>query len=226
MKRSSILSSSAWHHWAIYMLDVSGHGVPAAMVAVSVSQVIQQLSAFTQIDPSIQSRQPLPLSPADTLEALDQAFPFERFNNFFTMNFFILDLSSGCLKFSNAGHPHPFLLRRAGHLERLSTAGIAIGFRSLNPDGAQKYPFQNEHVFIQPGDKLILYTDGVTEYQNEDNELYGDERFCRIIMEFKDQSIQDMIKAIAADLKTFGSDIDPLDDITLLGIEFNHKNLP
>jgi sigma-B regulation protein RsbU (phosphoserine phosphatase) len=212
------------HRWAIYMLDVSGHGVPAAMVAVSVSQIIQQLHEFTHVDPASPPNAPVNLSPAETLEVLDQAFPFEPFNNFFTMNFFILDLANGCLNFSNAGHPHPFLLRGGGKLERLSTAGLAIGIRSLHPGGAMQHPFQNENIFIQPGDKLIIYTDGVTEYQNEKNELYGDERFYRIILQYKDQAIHQIVKAIETDLKTFGSDIEPLDDITLLGIDF--KQLP
>ena len=207
------------HHWAIYMLDVSGHGVPAAMVAVSVSQVLHQLSRgmMTLQTPSLGQRGTL--SPAEILENLDQAFPFDRFNNFFTMNFFILNTSTGRLQYSNAGHPHPFLLRRNGLLERLSTEGLAIGIRSLAPPDFRDRSFHNQQVYMQPGDKLILYTDGVTEYQNHRNALYGEDRFIQKILEFKDQSIHHIIKAVDLDLKQFGNNADPMDDITLLGLE-------
>jgi sigma-B regulation protein RsbU (phosphoserine phosphatase) len=211
------------HHWVIYMLDVSGHGVPAAMVAVSVSQVLQQLSGFIAGNQPPPTSPRGPLSPAEALEALDQAFPFERFNNFFTMNIFLLDTSSGRLQFSNAGHPHPFLLHCGGHLDRLSTRGLAIGIRSLGPPDSQQFSFQDEQVTIQPGDKLIIYTDGVTEYQNLENDLYGEERLCRTLLEFKDHPIHEVITAIESDLRRFGNHADPLDDITLLGIEIKKR---
>ena len=89
-------------HLGVYMLDVSGHGVPAAMVTVSVSQFLQQNSVQLQKNSSI-------MPPVEVLDALDKEFPFERFNNFFTITYFIINVKTGDTVYSNAGHPSPIL---------------------------------------------------------------------------------------------------------------------
>ncbi|MBW2408839.1 MAG: SpoIIE family protein phosphatase, partial [Deltaproteobacteria bacterium] len=98
-------------HWAIYMLDVSGHGVPAAMVTVSVSQLMQLHTGFLMQRGPGSSTEVNIKSPVEVLNALDREFPFERFNNFFTINYFILNTANGELKYANAGHPKPVILR-------------------------------------------------------------------------------------------------------------------
>jgi sigma-B regulation protein RsbU (phosphoserine phosphatase) len=123
-------------HWALYMLDVSGHGVQAAMITVSVSQFLQPNSGHLVKHRVGQSSTTVRIrTPAEVLTALDAEFPFERFNNFFTITYMIINSKTGDLSYSNAGHPHSIVLRTDGNLELLQKGGPAIGmgdFRLLN----------------------------------------------------------------------------------------------
>ena len=207
-------------HWIIYMLDVSGHGVPAAMVTVSVSQLMQLHTGFlvnTGAESSLESKIK---SPVEVLDALDREFPFERFNNFFTINYFILNIKSGIVNYANAGHPKPVILRKNGSFEELKSSGPPIGTRSLFFTAEQIF-FTEEQIKIYPGDKVILYTDGLVEYYNEEDEFYGNDRFFERLIELREKSVADIVSATINSLKAFGKNVKPADDITLLGFELN-----
>ena len=205
-------------HWAIYMLDVSGHGVPAAMVTVSVSQLMQLHSGFLMQRGPGSSPEVNIKSPVEVLNALDREFPFERFNNFFTINYFILNTSNGNLNYANAGHPKPLILRKNGTLEELESTGPPIGIRSLNLSD-DRITFDEEQAQVSAGDKVILYTDGLVEYFNEHEEFYGNDRFYSRLLELNGAAIKDIINESIKSLKAFGKDKKPADDITLLGFE-------
>ena len=100
------------HHWGIYVLDVSGHGVPAAMITVSVSQFLQSSSGNLKKKAQTSSSNYAIMKSADVLAALDKEFPFERFDNFFTITYLIIDTRTGILRYSSAGHPPSFLCVR------------------------------------------------------------------------------------------------------------------
>ena len=90
-------------HWALYMLDVSGHGVQAAMVTVSVAQFLQPNSGQLLKGSSKAAKVASQIrTPAEVLTALDDEFPFERFNNFFTITYMTINTKSGDLRYSNA----------------------------------------------------------------------------------------------------------------------------
>ncbi len=205
-------------HWAIYMLDVSGHGVPAAMVTVSVSQLMQLHTGFLMQRGQGSSTEVHIKSPVEVLDALDREFPFDRFNNFFTINYFILNTSNGKLNYANAGHPKPVILRNTGRLEELESNGPPIGIRSLNLNNDQ-ISFDEEQAQISPGDKVILYTDGLVEYYDENEEFYGNDRFHSRLLELNGESVKDIINESIKSLKAFGKNKKPADDITLLGFE-------
>jgi sigma-B regulation protein RsbU (phosphoserine phosphatase) len=205
-------------HWAIYMLDVSGHGVPAAMVTVSVSQLMQLHSGFLMQREAGPASEVYIKSPVEVMDALDREFPFERFINFFTINYFILNTRNGILNYANAGHPKPVILRKKGTLEELESTGPPIGIRSLNLNDDQ-ITFNEEQAQISPGDKVILYTDGLVEYYNENDEFYGNDRFHSRLLELKGESVKDIVNESMKSLKAFGKNKKPADDITLLGFE-------
>ena len=105
--------------WAFYMIDVAGHGVQAAMIAVTVYQYLQHqsgihISGTMESIPAQEIRQP-----AKVLEFLDREYPFERFNSFITINYVILNTTTGPLTASSAGHPPPLILRKDGSLMSL-----------------------------------------------------------------------------------------------------------
>ena len=96
-------------HWGIYMLDVSGHGVPSALVAVSVSQTLNSQKGLllkkTIAAPPFQQI----VSPSEVLGILDKEYPIERFDKFFTISYVVLNTEDYIFRYSNAAHPPPIL---------------------------------------------------------------------------------------------------------------------
>ena len=208
-------------HWGIYMLDVSGHGVQAAMVTVSVSQFLQPNSGHLfkrRAGKQSQTRQLR--TPAKVLAALDREFPFERFNNFFTITYMIINTRTGELRYSNAGHPHSIVLRKDGKMELLQSGGPAIGIGDLPLLRGQENRYAEGRPHLAPGDKLFIYTDGIVDYQNPKGEFYGTDRFYQTLEALQGESVQGIVEKAIRSLIDFGNNAEPLDDITLLGLEF------
>jgi phosphoserine phosphatase RsbU/P len=206
------------HLWAIYTLDISGHGVPAAMVAVSVYQALQPGSGFVSRSDMQGTQGQSPRRPAEVLKALDAGYPFERFSNFFTMVYLILDTERNTLTYSNAGHPRPVILRRDGRVKLLKRGGPFIGLFGIRlpeeDDG-----FMEEQLAFNPGDKLFLYTDGLNEYMNPEGDMYGNQRLHARLKQNAGESVSAIIDAVRASWLDFGRGAPPADDVTLVGIE-------
>ena len=209
-------------YWAFYMIDVAGHGVQAAMIAVTVYQYLQPQSGY-RISGSMEAIPNQKIwQPAKVLEFLDREYPFERFNSFFTINYVILNTRTGALTASSAGHPPPIILRKDGQLISLKKGGRPIGTIDLRISEDEPIVFLEDHERLQAGDKLVFYTDGVTEYQNEKNEFYGTERFCRKLMKLKERPVSELIDTSFKSLMEFGHNTKPQDDISLLGLELRN----
>lgn len=207
-------------HWGIYVLDVSGHGVPAAMVAVSVYQFLQSHTGFL-VDRGSDSPAPGTIrTPAEVFHALEREFPFERFTNFFTMTYFVLNARTGRLLYGNAGHPPPVLVRKSGAFEKLTQGGPPIGLKSLRePDEAQM-SFGEGITDMARGDKLFVYTDGILDYQDPAGNFFGSRRLYENLERLAALRIDAAVKAVEAALAGFGGSTAPYDDITLLGLEY------
>ena len=203
-------------HWGSYVLDVSGHGVPSALVAVSASQMIhaqhdRMLKKSKKDSPHYEI-----VPPSRVLETLDKEFPIDRFDKYFTMSYIVIDTGLNRITYSNAAHPPLVLMRKDGRLELLEKGGTIIGMGGM-------LPFEEGTMEIRQGDRLFLYTDGTVEYQNGDRELYGEDRFYAEISKLKDRSLKEHIDGIINGIMDFGDQIPPQDDLTLLGVEFSMK---
>lgn len=197
---------------AVYLVDVSGHGVPAAMVTVSVAQSLQP-HGYTVLhrndrDPSRLA----PRNPSEVLNILNRDYPIERFDKYFTIVYMIIDRVSGAIIYSNAGHPSPLLLRNSGSIERLGAGGPMIGLGDL-------LPFEDGEKQLNRGDRLYLYTDGITEYCRED-EFFGSERLETEIVRTKNLPLDLACETIIKKMHDFGGGMKAEDDITLVAIEF------
>jgi len=206
-------------HWAIYMIDVAGHGVPAAMVAVSVFQYLQPQSDSLMMSSDENLKTQRVKRPAQVLEFLDRVFTFERFDTFFTMNYVIINLKTGRLTSSSAGHPPPIILRKDGTLQLLRKGGRPLGTIDMRFSDDEPIIYEEEQEQLCPGDKLIFYTDGVNEYQNAKGEFYGNDRFCSRLKELKDQPVDRVVESVFKSLMVFGKNTAPKDDVSLLGME-------
>jgi len=190
----------------LYMLDVCGHGVPAALISVAASQFLAGprglLGGGCQLS-----------SPETVLNNLNEAFPFERFDSYFSIVCMSIDIRRGVLTYGGAGHPPPVLLRADGVLETLGYHGPVIGFGSDSPYGQRE-------LRLEPGDKIILYTDGLTENRGREGRAFGRDRFYSILREFGRSTVEELVGGLHAEVQTFLKSVKSDDDISLLGVEY------
>ncbi len=201
------------HRLGVYVLDVGGHGVPAAMVATSVAQTLDHCRGWFQKRTSGASTLHEHFTPADVLAKLNRKYPVERFGKLLTICYLILDMESGKIRYSNAALPLPFIIRASGRIESLSEGGIIIGA----DEGAV---YEESTIHLESGDRLFIYTDGIIEYCDKKGEAYGEERLVRELKRSSGETLQTACARAITDLLEFGDEQLPEDDITLLGIEF------
>src|SRR5262249_51215532 len=119
------------------------------------------------------------------------------------------ELHAGTLRYVNAGHNAPYLLRRDGGVERLGATAVALGVLS---DGA----FEAMSTTFDPGDRLLLSTDGITEAFDAAETEYGEERLESALREHRAAAAEELIDAVLADVLKFCGRVRPRDDMTLL----------
>jgi sigma-B regulation protein RsbU (phosphoserine phosphatase) len=159
--------------------------------------------------------EPLPttiLSPREVLEVLDGEFPIERFDKFFTIFYGVLNCHQGLLTYSNAGHQQPILLHPDGSMDFLDKGGTIIGMGGI-------IPFEQEERYLEEGDKIILYSDGVTELEDANNNQFGMERLRGLLNDSRKQSIATLLDTIHLSLMEYVGPVGPQDDLSLFGIE-------
>jgi sigma-B regulation protein RsbU (phosphoserine phosphatase) len=127
----------------------------------------------------------------------------------------ILDLETGVLRYANAGHNPPLIKRQNGSYEYLK--GKA-NFVLAGMDGIK---YREQQITFNPGDELYLYTDGVTEAHNINNELFGEARLLDSLNETNGMSVDNVCKKVKDDVDAFVNDATQFDDVTMLCIRLN-----
>ena len=133
---------------ALYILDVSGHGLASALVSFAAAQSIRQWIA-----------ERADVSPAAVMAALDAQFPLERFGKLLTAIFLVYDPDRGELRYCNAGHPPGVLVAERGGSVALEAGGLPIGVGTWGT-------YEEGVVRLADGDLLFLYTDGLVELED------------------------------------------------------------
>ncbi|HXA16559.1 MAG TPA: PP2C family protein-serine/threonine phosphatase [Thermoanaerobaculia bacterium] len=179
----------------VFIADVSGHGVPAALVASML-----KIALATQGEKAS--------SPARILSALNALFCGRLERQFITAAYVHIDPAAGTLVAASAGHPPP-ILRHGGTSEEIIVAGVVLGrFRDARYEEVTRS--------FTPGDTLVLYTDGVTETVNRSGEMWGDERL-RMTIVSHDSSAEALAGTIIGDVAGWrGVAGAPEDDVTLI----------
>ncbi|MGD8998034.1 MAG: PP2C family protein-serine/threonine phosphatase, partial [Anaerolineae bacterium] len=132
-------------------------------------------------------------------------------SEFVTVFYGVLDLATGALAYSNAGHPPPYLVKSGGEkgIETLSRTGTPLGM-------LEDQTWEQGGVELAPGDVLVLYTDGVTDAQDAQGVLFGRDRWLVSVRANVGPSAQDTQDAIVADIDAFVGDAPQRDDIALV----------
>ncbi len=145
-----------------YVLDVSGHGVAASLLSVTVSRMLSGTSRQSVLfDAAGGPDQRNPASPSRVAEKLNELFPFDpRTAQFFTLLYGLVDTSNRTFRYVSAGHLPPIRVPRQGEPTQLDSDGLPIG---LFPDSA----WMDRTVQLQEGDRVYLYTDGLVEAEEQ-----------------------------------------------------------
>ena len=203
----------------VYLLDVCGHGVPAAMMSVTLSMVLTpdatHGSPLKRIDLATGASQVL--LPEDAVRELNRRFQ-SRDDRYFTMIYGVFDIRSSSLRFAQAGHPSPILIRAGKEPILLGSGGMPIG---LWPE----IDFDCFNVPVIPGDRILLYSDGVTENINSNGEAFGEARLLGSLRDHRLRSLDDLLQYLLAEITQWGSNSEFTDDVSLLALEITENDV-
>lgn len=198
-----------------FALDVSGHGVAAAMVVARTAGMLSDVSpnqniALSPLDNGVFAALPPDLVASRLNQQLLGEVHGERY---LTMCLGFLDRRSGVVRFVQAGHPNPLVLRSSGDVELVGAGGLPIG---LFPEAQ----FDCSEIRLAPGDRLLLYSDGLTESPAADGAFLDEEGLIRICKRHAALAGPALIDAISADLERHMGGCDFPDDVSALLIDY------
>jgi len=185
--------------------DVSGKGIPAALF-MAVSKTLLKATALKG------------LPPAECLQQVNRILYLESVATMFVTVFYgILNTRTGEVHYSNGGHNPPYVLRADGSLDSVTGAGgLVLG-------GMANTTYQTHTLQLQRGDGIFLYTDGVTEAMDPQQEQFAETRLEDSLKDSSNAPLADIVQKISAAVKTFGQGAAPADDMTILALRFLGK---
>ncbi len=189
------------NHLATIIADVSGKGIPAALFMVVGKTLIKN---------SAQNGN----SPEEVFKNVNnQLCENNEQNMFVTAWMGILNINTGELTYVNAGHNPPLLKHQDTYRQLKSKPGFVLG-------GMKNIEYTQEKIQLNTGDRIFLYTDGITEAINENEEFFGDSRLIDVINNEKQSNINEVLSSVKKKVDIFVGDLDQFDDITMLILEY------
>ena len=195
-------------HLAMVIADVSGKGIPAALFMMA-SKILVKNTVMSG------------KSPGEALASVNnQVCSNNQEEMFVTVWLGILNLDDGTLVTANAGHEYPIIKKPDGDFEvRKTKHSFVIG-------GMSGIKYKETTTTLEPGTKLFVYTDGVPEAENVDEEQYGLDRFISVLNKNKDAEPQKLLEAVTEDVGIYAEGQPQFDDLTMLCIHYKGKEEP
>ena len=187
------------HRVGVLVADVLGHGIPAALIAAMIKMAAQSIVPCVQ-------------SPGDLLQGLNRMLYGQAPDQFATAAYLFIDTQNYSARYSAAGHP-PLLLSRAGTLQRIESNGLVFGVMP-QPD----YPVRD--IPLCPGDRLLLYTDGVIEPENAKGKPFGDSKLEQVVLGAQKCPPSELTDRLLTEIRAWQpASMAQQDDITLVVID-------
>lgn len=192
-------------HVAMLIADVSGKGVGAALfMMISKTVIKNQLQ--------------LGLDPAEAMTNANRELCENNTAGLFvTVWVGVYEVSTGILRYVNAGH-NPPIIKKVGkecYYHKGKTGFVLAGMDDM--------VYHQSELQLNSGDELFLYTDGVTEATNKDNELFGEDRLLECLNKFSEESVEEQLKDVLGEVNSFVNGAEQFDDITMLGMKVHKK---
>jgi serine phosphatase RsbU (regulator of sigma subunit)/CRP-like cAMP-binding protein len=179
--------------------DVSGKGLPAALMMAGFQATVRDQVRLAQ-------------GPADCVARTNRLVARTAVHEkFVTLFLGILSPSSHEVRYTNAGHDHPFLLSASGVQERLDRGGVIVGI-------LEEFPFEEGVARMEPGDVLLVYSDGIAEATSGGGEQFGEQRIRQALEQVRDRPAEEVCDAVLRAVRAHTGDAPPVDDMTLVVI--------
>lgn len=196
-------------HFVLYLLDVCGHGVGAALLSITIANVIRS-QALLETDFK---------DPSHVLSSLNEAFPMEKHNDmFFTLWYGVYNKKTRLLKYSSGGHPPALLYHlnssKIVHPIPLRTESVVVGV-------VPNTPYFNDHYEMPLSNRLFLFSDGTYELVNSKNEMITIDNFIEILDRYVKESHHDLDKIVQAAQQIQGGKVSFLDDFSIIEFIFH-----
>jgi sigma-B regulation protein RsbU (phosphoserine phosphatase) len=203
-------------HLGLYAIDVSGHGISSALMTARLAGYLSgtapdQNVALTRLkDGTYQT-----LPPEDVIATLnDMVLDEMDTEHYFTLILADVNLNTGEVLLSQAGHPHPAIQRSDGSVEQWGTGGFPVGLMS-------GITFEQFNVQLGPGDRMLLLSDGVTECPNQDGDMLEEAGLAALMQDLKDVTGPNFFDALIWNLGKFSGLDEFPDDISGILFEFS-----
>jgi sigma-B regulation protein RsbU (phosphoserine phosphatase) len=194
----------------VYLLDVSGHGVGAALLSFTLSHLLSPAVEGALITDRT-AEGPSVVPPAVVAERLNRQFPMDRTRQYFTLVYSVIDPASGRLRYVMAGHPAPVLLPKHGTPSPVAGAGLPIGM-------IEDASFEDQSLTLEPGDRLYFYTDGAIEALDVREEEFGIARLVEALERWRGLPLSAGLERVAADVRAWCGGL-LKDDVSLVAVE-------
>ncbi len=204
-------------HAALYVFDVSGHGVASALLSVTLSRVLSPPSdASSVLRRGEGSLNGTPTAPTEVAARLNRMFPFdESTEQYFTILYGVLDAETGAFRYISAGHPGIAHVPADGPARIVDTRGFPIGLADL--------PYEEHVLTMTPGDRIFLYSDGIPEAMDADGQVFGGDRMLAALEAARREPVDGALAKLLDDLARWTGSTGLRDDISLVGVAFGES---
>jgi sigma-B regulation protein RsbU (phosphoserine phosphatase) len=182
---------------AVAIGDVSGKGTPAALIMACLQASLRTLTALHLTDPVL------------TIQKINQLLCESQSSKYVTFFYGILNFQTHQLSYVNAGHCYPLIAKQNGNIDRLESGGTVLGF-------FKDAGYKSSTYTLDPGDSMLLYTDGVSEMMNRDEEEFGVERIIQILLRHRSDPVLKIRDSLVNALQTYREDQPQGDDTTFI----------
>ncbi len=207
-------------HVGFYVLDVSGHGVAASLLAVAATRLLSTMGSTDSLllDPGPAGGPPQPADPAKVAGRLNERLPWnDATRQFLTLCYGTLDTQIGRFAYTSAGHP-PAVYIPLGKAPRL-LAGSGL------PIGLAEEAYDRHELQLQPGDRVFMYSDGVTEAMNSSSDLFGSDRLLAALQRGAKVDLEQSVKLLMDEICAWQGNAASRDDASALAFEFTSLRL-